>query len=78
MPLKLTSPYFVALGGGHVPLPNLPLSLRGQSPRSNRERGRRRSSTYNRVRLRPAPPSGLVWLVILRGITIRAFTVRLH
>jgi hypothetical protein len=26
--------------------------------------GRRRSSTYNRVRLRPAPPSGLVWLVI--------------
>src|SRR2546428_7863861 len=29
--------------------------------------GRRRSSTYNRVRLRPAPPSGLVWLVPWTG-----------
>jgi hypothetical protein len=32
--------------------------------------GRRRSSTYNRVRLRPTTPSGLVWLVIWSGISI--------
>jgi hypothetical protein len=34
--------------------------------------GRRRSSTYNRVRLWPTTPSGLVWLVIWSGITILA------
>src|SRR4030095_9883663 len=34
--------------------------------------GRRRSSTYNRVRLRPTTPSGLVWLVIWSGIIIIA------
>ena len=34
--------------------------------------GRRRSSTYNRVRLRPTTPSGLVWLVIWSSIIILA------
>ena len=33
---------------------------------------RRRSSTYNRVRLRPTTLSGLVWLVIWSGIIILA------
>src|SRR2546429_541393 len=33
--------------------------------------GRRRSSTYTRVRLRPAPPSGLAWLVMCPG-TVRS------
>ncbi|MBI3030551.1 MAG: GspH/FimT family pseudopilin [Candidatus Rokubacteria bacterium] len=34
--------------------------------------GRRRSSTYNCVRLRPAPPSGLVWLATWPGTGRRA------
>ncbi len=38
--------------------------------------GRRRSSTYNSVRLRSAPPSGLVMLVIWTGIPLLPLTVR--
>ncbi len=38
--------------------------------------GCRRASTYNRVRLGSAPPSGLVMLVIWTGIPILPLTVR--
>ncbi len=49
------------LGGGHAPLPNLPPSLRGQSPRSEENGGRRLTSAGTESRRRRAWSSG--WLL---------------
>jgi hypothetical protein len=55
---------------GHLPSPDLLSARLAAGPLSSNGHvlGRRRSSTYNRVRLRPAPPSGLVRLGTWPGI----------